>query len=38
MTTDSMVLAFIGNARRNIPYGAPSGPEEAKLKKLYCKI
>lgn len=35
MTTDSMVLAFIGNARRNIPYGAPSGPEEAKLKKLY---
>lgn len=30
-----MVLAFIGNARRNIPYGDLSSPEEAKVKKYY---
>lgn len=35
MTTDSMVLAFIGNTRRSIPYGDLSAPEEARVKKLY---
>lgn len=35
MTTDNMVLAFIGNSRCSIPYGDLSIPEEAKVKELY---